>query len=121
MNDSKIIGNLCRDPESFGTNGIKLAVATSDGYYDKSKTWIDKGSDFHNVTCNGYVATKMERMGLKKGDPVFIVGSVRYKKPKEKGGTWYYNFEAKEVYAIMPKERKNDNPEAASGNYPGGF
>lgn len=108
MNDCKLIGNLCKDPESFGS-GLKIALATNDGYF-KEGQWVDKGSDFHNVICNKYVAEKVNLFGLKKGDRIFVGGSIRYKKPEERGKNWYYNFEAKYLHPIV-KERRQDNPD----------
>lgn len=84
-----LFGNLGADPElkmtQGGTSVLKLRMATTERYQDKSGVWQDR-TDWHSVVVWGKRAESLHKI-LSKGSTIFVEGSLRtssYEKDGEK-------------------------------------
>lgn len=88
LNRVLLLGNLGADPELRSTGGgsvLKLRLATTESYLDKSNTRQER-TEWHAVVLFGNRADALARL-LKKGERVFVEGSLRtssYEKDGEK-------------------------------------
>jgi single-strand DNA-binding protein len=89
LNKVMLLGNLGADPELRTTPSgqaiLKLRIATTESYLDKSNTRQEK-TEWHSVTMWGKRGEALARL-LSKGDRIFIEGALRtstYDKDGEK-------------------------------------
>jgi single-strand DNA-binding protein len=89
LNRVLLLGNLGADPELRMTGGgqavLKLRLATTESYLDKSKERQER-TEWHNVVVWGKRAEGLGKI-VRKGDRVFIEGGLRtssYEKDGEK-------------------------------------
>ena len=93
VNYVQLIGNLGQEPELQTTQNknamLKLSLATSENYLDKSGNWQSK-TDWHNLICWGQLAERMAK-SLQKGDQILVRGKLQHRKYEDdKGQTRYY-------------------------------
>jgi len=91
INQVTLIGNLGRDPESWQTNDkmlCKLSLATNENYKDKNDVW-QTSTQWHTVEIWGQAAALAERM-MRKGQLVYITGSIKYSKYENDAGEIKY-------------------------------
>ncbi len=109
MNRICIKGNLGKAPEDGitdnGKQWARFSVATSNDYHNGTE-WVSREPDWHNVTVWGENNVK-KVMNLDKGDPVFVDGSVHYRKHEEK---FYTEIRAKTVFPIVRVKKSNPLP-----------
>ncbi len=96
FNKVMLLGNLGADPELRMTAGgqaiLKLRLATSENYLDKSNTRQER-TEWHSITVWGKRGEALGKF-LKKGDRLFVEGSLRttsYEKNGEKRYTTEIN------------------------------
>jgi single-strand DNA-binding protein len=79
INQINLIGNVGRDPETFGTGTkvVKFSLAT--GRYKGDET------DWHRIVCFGQTADFVEQY-VKQGAKLYVSGRVQYSQ-NEKDGT----------------------------------
>lgn len=84
-----LLGNLGADPElkmtQGGTSVLKIRMATTERYQDKSGVWQDK-TEWHSVTVWGKRGESLHKI-LSKGSTIFVEGSLHtssYEKDGEK-------------------------------------
>jgi single-strand DNA-binding protein len=89
LNRVLLLGNLGADPELRMTGGgqavLKLRLATTESYLDKSKERQER-TEWHNVVVWGKRAEGLSKI-VRKGDRLFIEGGLRtssYEKDGEK-------------------------------------
>jgi single-strand DNA-binding protein len=89
LNRVMLLGNLGADPELRVTAGgqaiLKLRVATTETYLDKSNTRQER-TEWHSVTLWGKRGEALSKF-LQKGERIFVEGSLRtssYEKDGEK-------------------------------------
>ena len=109
LNEVKLIGFLGRDPEMFGQNGnktVRLAVATSNRWKDKSTGEIREETEWHRVVLFRQLAEFAEKY-LKKGNLVYVSGSLKTEKYKDKDGIDRYatNIVARSIQSLERAER----------------
>jgi single-strand DNA-binding protein len=115
VNKIILIGRLGKDPETSAAKGgglmvSRISVATSDKYIDKSSNEKVERVDWHNVVLFGKSAEYICNYG-KKGDSVYIEGSVRYEKYTDKNDgveKWSTKVMGKEV-KILSSKRDSDS------------
>lgn len=90
LNRATLLGNLGADPEfratQSGTGVLRLRVATTSSWFDKSKDERQERTDWHDVVLFGQRAEALERV-LGKGDRIYVEGELRtssYEKDGEK-------------------------------------
>lgn len=104
LNKVQIIGNLGRDPETrympSGDAMTTLAVATSETWEDKTTGEKKEATEWHRITFFGKLA-EIAGQYLKKGSKVYIEGSLRSRKFKDKDGVEKYATDIRADQMIM--------------------
>jgi single-strand DNA-binding protein len=92
VNKVLILGRLGKDPEirftSDGTTVASFSVATSTGSKDKVTGAKTEHTEWHRMSAFNSAADVASKY-LKKGDMVFVEGSLRTKKWDDNGTTRY--------------------------------
>lgn len=103
LNKAQIIGNLGADPEvrstNSGTRVATLSVATSRQWTDRQGEKQEK-TEWHRVVCWDRLAEICERF-LKRGDRVYIEGSIEYRQWEGQDGQTKYTTEIRAREMIM--------------------
>lgn len=120
LNEVKLIGFLGRDPEMFGQNGnktVRLAVATSNRWKDKSTGEIREETEWHRVVLFRQLAEFAEKY-LKKGNLVYVSGSLKTEKYKDKDGIDRYatNIVARSIQSLERTERGQQSATSSKEN-----
>jgi len=96
INKVIIVGNLGKDPEvrhfEGGSSVASFSVATSESYMDKKTNEKVTNTEWHNISLWGGLAGVAEKY-LKKGNQVYIEGSLRTRKWQDKDGNDRYTTE----------------------------
>lgn len=88
VNKVILVGNLGKDPETraFDDGQVtKLSVATGAKAYQRNGKELPERTDWHNVILTGPAALTANEF-LRKGDKVFIEGSIRYRQYTDRDG-----------------------------------
>ena len=92
LNKVMLIGNVGNDPEIRSTgSGRRLAnvsLATNERWTDNSGQQQEK-TEWHRLTIWGRLVDVVEQY-VKKGDRLFIEGSIKYSQTEGGGGTRYW-------------------------------
>ena len=90
LNRVTVMGVLGRDPETknFPNGGsvTTFSVATTDHWKDKATGERKSATEWHRITTNNRLAEIASKY-LKKGGKVYIEGSLRTRKYKDKSGS----------------------------------
>jgi single-strand DNA-binding protein len=112
-NLSIIIGFLGKDPDvktiQGGTIHASLSVAVSEKYKNKEGKYVEN-TEWINVSVWGQSASYIEKYA-KKGDQVFVEGSIKTRSWDDKDGNKKYLTEvvAKEVQLLGKKSTKDES------------
>ena len=117
-NVHEVMGHLGKDPElrvtTTGKSVCRLSVATSNRTFDKkTKKWVSRDPDWHNVIVWGELAEKVAQE-FSKGDAIMVRGKSRTREYKDKDGQKrrVTEIEAKEVlkpvYVSMTIKAKDE-------------
>ena len=83
LNKAHLIGRLGKDPDvratSKGETVVSFSFATDSGYGDKKTT------EWHKVVCFGKPADFIKNY-IKKGDPLYLEGTIVYREYVDKSG-----------------------------------
>ena len=92
LNKVMLIGNVGNDPEirstSSGRRLANVSLATSERWTDNSGQQQEK-TEWHRLTIWGRLVDVVEQY-VKKGDRLFIEGSIKYSQTEGEGGTRYW-------------------------------
>lgn len=114
LNKVILIGNLGNDPDvrvvSSGTKVAEFSVATSRQWNDRNGQQQEK-TEWHRIIAWGYSADKDGLAGvaerfLKKGDRVYVEGSIEYRSYEDKDGVTKYITEIRANEMIMLSGRE---------------
>ncbi|MFO0549583.1 MAG: single-stranded DNA-binding protein [Polyangiaceae bacterium] len=115
INRVVLFGNLGVEPELRATQGgqsiLKLRLATTEGYLDKDKNFIEK-TEWHDVTVFGPRAEGLSRV-LNKGDRLLVEGSLRYSSYEKDGITRYRSEIVAREVCLAGRRRSAGNHEEA--------
>lgn len=121
LNRVQIIGNLGADPElRTTTNGARVAnisVATSRRWNDRQGQQQEK-TEWHKVIFWEKLAELCERY-LKRGDRIYVEGSIEYRQYEDKEGQTRYVTEIRGREIIMLGGRGENAQYDASSRSPG--
>lgn len=96
VNKVILVGNLGKDPDSrYSASGdaiCTLSIATSEQWKDKATGDKKEATEWHRVTTFGKLAEICGQY-LKKGSQIYIEGSLRTNKWKDKDGQDRYTTE----------------------------
>jgi len=131
LNRVMLLGNLGADPELRFTQGgqgvLNARIATTESYLDKNKVRQER-TDWHNVVIWGKRGEALSKF-LKKGDRVFVEGSLRTSSYEDRDGNKRYKTEINATNVILggggggrrgeavvdPYAGQDERPKAASG------
>ena len=92
LNKVMLIGNVGNDPEirstSSGRRLANVSLATNERWTDNSGQQQEK-TEWHRLTIWGRLVDVVEQY-VKKGDRLFIEGSIKYSQTEGEGGTRYW-------------------------------
>jgi single-strand DNA-binding protein len=92
---NKIIlkGNLGRDPEiqvtQAGKKVARFSLATSTSWKNEANEWVDH-TDWHTVIVYRESAAEWIKTKFRKGDTVYVEGSLKYRYRKDKHGNFHW-------------------------------
>jgi len=96
LNQVSLIGNIARDPEvkTFDNGGkvCNLRLITNETWTDKEGARQER-AEGHNVVIHNERIIEVAEKYLKKGDKVFIQGTLRTRKYNDKDGNERYTTE----------------------------
>ena len=96
VNKVILLGNIGKDPEVRETKSGKVAnlvLATSERYTDKSGQ-KQENTEWHNLVVFGKLADVVAKY-VKKGDKLYVEGSITTRKWEDKEGNTRYNTDIK--------------------------
>ncbi len=97
LNRVDLIGNLGKDPEvrttQEGKDIVTLTVATSEKWKDKSTGEQKEATEWHRVVIFSQGLATVAKTYLKKGQKVYVSGSLRTQKWTDKNGIDRYTTE----------------------------
>lgn len=103
VNRVTLIGNLGSDPDvrstASGDRVANLSLATSRTWTDRSGSKQEK-TEWHRLTLWSKLAEIAERY-LKKGDSVYVEGSIEYRQYEDKDGVTKYSTEIRVRELVM--------------------
>ncbi len=117
VNKVIIVGNLGRDPETrympSGEAMTTIAVATTDTWKDKVSGEKKESTEWHRITFFGKLA-EIAGQYLKKGSQVYVEGSLRTRKYKDKDGVEKYatDIRADSMQMLGGRSEGNQTPKA---------
>lgn len=96
LNEVKLIGNVGKDPEIRSTQDgreiANLTIATTESWKDKATGERKEKTEWHKVCVFSEGLVKVIKSYVKKGDKLFISGSLQTRK-WEKDGQDHYSTE----------------------------
>jgi len=119
VNKVILLGNVGKDPEVRETkagNIVNLVMATSEKYTDKSGQ-KQENTEWHNLVVFGKLADVVSKY-VKKGDKLYVEGSITTRKWEDKEGNTRYNTEIKvrDLTMLGGGEKKSQPASASDGN-----
>jgi single-strand DNA-binding protein len=79
INEVRLIGNVCKDPEvktmQSGNKIASFSIATNHSYTNKAGEKIEE-PDFHNIVAFNKLAEIIEQY-VKKGHPLYVAGRIK--------------------------------------------
>ena len=118
VNKVILLGNIGKDPEVRETkagNIVNLVMATSEKYTDKSGQ-KQENTEWHNLVVFGKLADVVAKY-VKKGDKLYVEGSITTRKWEDKEGNTRYNTEIKvrDLTMLGGGEKKPEPAGVAAG------
>lgn len=103
VNRATLIGNVGADPEvrttGSGTKLARVSLATSERWSGKTGQ-AEERTDWHRLTFWGKLADVVEEH-VRKGDRIFVEGSIRYSTTERDDGTKNYFTEVNVQELVM--------------------
>lgn len=94
LNKVLLIGNTGKDPEftltQTGRKRASFSLATTRRYRDANGEQKEQ-TDWHNIVAWGKTADVIESLGVHKGMPLFIEGSISYRSWNDQNGQKRYS------------------------------
>lgn len=113
VNKVTILGRVGKDPEARYTadgNAIASAsVATSEKWKDKSSGEMKEATEWHRIVAYGRTAEVIEQY-VKKGDQLYVEGSLRTREWEDKQGNKRQTTEIKADKIVLLTKREEDKP-----------
>ena len=118
LNKAQLIGNLGADPEirstTSGTRVATLSIATSRRWNNAQGQQQEK-TEWHRVVCWDKLAEICERY-LKRGDRVYVEGSIEYRQWEGQDGQTKYTTEIRARELIMLGGRDGGDVQRSQGS-----
>jgi single-strand DNA-binding protein len=109
VNKVTLLGNLGADPDlRFGqgpdTAVLKIRMATTESYFNKSRGERQERTDWHNVVLFGKRAEALAKI-LKKGEPLYVEGRMQTD-TYEKDSVKHYRTEVVAIRVVLIAGKK---------------
>lgn len=124
LNKVLLIGNTGKDPEftvtQTGRKRATLSLATTRRYRDANGEQKEQ-TDWHNLVAWGKTADVIESLGVHKGMPLFIEGSLSYRSWNDQNGQKRYATDVViETFQILAHKQLNNanQPPIQTNNQP---
>jgi single-strand DNA-binding protein len=103
FNSVTIVGNVGKDPETYGTGTkvVKFSVAT--GRYKGEET------DWHRIVCFGKTADVVEQY-VRKGSKILVSGRIQYSQTESNGETKYFTDIIANEIQLLDRRETADSP-----------
>lgn len=91
VNRAVIVGRVGKDPVTAGRDGgiVKFSVATSEGWKDRATGERQERTQWHSVVVYNEHAAKFVRDYARKGDLVYVEGTIETRKYEKDGQDVY--------------------------------
>lgn len=114
LNKVLLIGNTGRDPEfavtQSGRKRATLSLATTRRYRDSNGEQKEQ-TDWHNLVAWGKTADIIESLGVHKGMPLFIEGTLSYRSWNDQNGQKRYATDVViETFQLLGNRQFNQQP-----------
>lgn len=118
INKVIVLGNVGKEPEtrSFdsGDTVTNFSVATSEKWKDKTSGEMKESTEWHRVSCFGKLSEIASKY-VKKGDKIYVEGSLRTRKWTDASGVEKYSTEVKaEKIELLGSKSQSVAPEQHS-------
>lgn len=115
INKVIVLGNVGKEPEtrSFdsGDTVTNFSVATSEKWKDKTTGESKESTEWHRVSCFGKLSDIASKY-VKKGDKIYVEGSLRTRKWTDASGVEKYSTEVKaEKIELLGQKSVNQQQE----------
>lgn len=115
LNEVTVAGNITQDLElktiGNGSQVVRISIAINESYKDKTGQKVEK-VEYQNIVFWNQQAETICKF-LKKGDPIYVRGSLETKKWEDKNGQKRSSVEIKgQYFKFLPKGEKRQG-----GNY----
>lgn len=112
LNKVLLIGNTGKDPEftvtQTGRKRATLSLATTRRYRDANGEQKEQ-TDWHNLVAWGKTADVIESLGVHKGMPLFVEGSLSYRSWNDQNGQKRYTPEVTiETFQLLGHKQVNN-------------
>lgn len=112
LNKVLLIGNTGKDPEftvtQTGRKRATLSLATTRRYRDANGEQKEQ-TDWHNLVAWGKTADVIESLGVHKGMPLFVEGSLSYRSWNDTNGQKRYTPEVTiETFQLLGHKQVNN-------------
>lgn len=98
INKVIVLGNVGKEPEvrtfDSGDTVTNFSVATSEKWKDKTSGEFKESTEWHRVSCFGKLSEIASKY-VKKGDKIYVEGSLRTRKWTDAAGVEKYSTEVK--------------------------
>ena len=116
LNKVLLIGNTGKDPEfaatSTGRKRATFSLATTRRYRDANGEQKEQ-TDWHNIVAWGKTADIIESLGVHKGMPLFIEGSLSYRSWTDQNGQKRYATDVViETFQLLGSRQFNQQTDA---------
>jgi len=119
VNKVTLVGNVGKPPEiktfASGDTIANVSIATSERWTDKETGEKKESTEWHNVVFRGGLS-KIVSDFVKKGDKLYIEGSIRTRKWEDKGGQQRYTTEINARDMVMLGGSSNGKSYAPSAS-----
>lgn len=114
INKVIVLGNVGKEPEtrSFdsGDTVTNFSVATSEKWKDKTTGESKESTEWHRVSCFGKLSDIASKY-VKKGDKIYVEGSLRTRKWTDASGVEKYSTEVKAEKIELLGQKSGNQPQ----------
>lgn len=121
LNKVLLIGNTGKDPEftvtQTGRKRATLSLATTRRYRDANGEQKEQ-TDWHNLVAWGKTADIIESLGVHKGMPLFVEGSISYRSWNDTNGQKRYSTDVIiETFQLLGSRQFNTSNQQPAQTY----
>lgn len=119
INKVIVLGNVGKEPEvrtfDSGDTVTNFSVATSEKWKDKTSGESKESTEWHRVSCFGKLSEIASKY-VKKGDKIYVEGSLRTRKWTDAAGVEKYSTEIKAEKIELLGNKQTNTPQGSIEN-----